>query len=107
MRRQRPCTSTLLSKLPCTSTENEESFKASRIWFDNFKRSGIHSVVRDGEMNKNFGVVEQIVCVSINYFLWENLFQYTNGLDYEHISGINYARNLTFHCSLAEKKLCK
>ena len=32
------------------STENKEGFKASRGWFDNFKRrSGIHSVVRHGE----------------------------------------------------------
>ncbi|XP_068121604.1 tigger transposable element-derived protein 1-like [Hyperolius riggenbachi] len=35
----------LISKLPGMSTENEESFKASRGWFDNFKRrSGIHFV---------------------------------------------------------------
>jgi Mor family transcriptional regulator len=40
----------LVSKLPGKSTENEEGFKASRGWFDNFKRrSGIHSVVRHGE----------------------------------------------------------
>nr|XP_032835765.1 tigger transposable element-derived protein 1-like isoform X1 [Petromyzon marinus]XP_032835766.1 tigger transposable element-derived protein 1-like isoform X1 [Petromyzon marinus] len=40
----------LVSKLPGTSTENEEGFKASRGWFDNFKRrSGTHSVVRHGE----------------------------------------------------------
>ncbi|XP_039632281.1 tigger transposable element-derived protein 1-like [Polypterus senegalus] len=40
----------LVSKLPGTSTENEEGFKASRGWFDNFKRrSGIHSIVRHGE----------------------------------------------------------
>ncbi|KAM4048885.1 tigger transposable element-derived protein 1-like [Anomaloglossus baeobatrachus] len=40
----------LLSKLPCTSTENEESFKASRGWFDNFKkRSGIHCFRRHVE----------------------------------------------------------
>ncbi|XP_023665526.1 histone-lysine N-methyltransferase EHMT2 isoform X7 [Paramormyrops kingsleyae] len=39
----------LVSKLPGTSTENE-GFKASRGWFDNFKkRSGIHSVVRHRE----------------------------------------------------------
>ncbi|XP_019512623.1 PREDICTED: tigger transposable element-derived protein 1-like [Hipposideros armiger] len=39
----------LVSKLPGTSTEKEEGFKASRGWFDNFKRrSGIHSV-RHGE----------------------------------------------------------
>jgi len=38
----------LVSKLPCTSTE--KGFKASRGWFDNFKRrSGIYSVVRHGE----------------------------------------------------------
>ena len=36
----------LVSKLPGTSTENEEGSKASRGWFDNLKkRSGIHSVV--------------------------------------------------------------
>jgi hypothetical protein len=40
----------IVSKLPGTSTQNEEDFKASRGWFDNFKRrSGIHSVVRHGE----------------------------------------------------------
>ncbi|XP_071977828.1 methionine aminopeptidase 1D, mitochondrial isoform X1 [Engystomops pustulosus] len=40
----------LVSKLPSTSRESEESFKASRGWFDNFKRrSGIHSVLRRGE----------------------------------------------------------
>ena len=40
----------LVSKLPGTSTENEEGFKASRGWFDNFKRrSGIRSVVRHRE----------------------------------------------------------
>ncbi|KAJ7317101.1 hypothetical protein JRQ81_003263 [Phrynocephalus forsythii] len=40
----------LVSKLPGTSAENEEGFKASRGWFDNFKRrSGIHSV-RHGEV---------------------------------------------------------
>ncbi|XP_068087415.1 tyrosine-protein kinase Fyn isoform X1 [Hyperolius riggenbachi] len=40
----------LTSKLPGMSTENEEGFKASRGWFDNFKkRSGIHSVVRNEE----------------------------------------------------------
>ena len=40
----------LISKLPGTSTENKEGFKASRGWFDNFqRRSGIPSVVRHGE----------------------------------------------------------
>ncbi|KAM4030834.1 tigger transposable element-derived protein 1-like [Anomaloglossus baeobatrachus] len=40
----------LTSKLPSTATENEESFKASRGWCENFKkRSGIHSVVRHEE----------------------------------------------------------
>ena len=39
----------LVSKLPGTSTENEGGFKASRGCFDNFKRSGIHSVVRHRE----------------------------------------------------------
>lgn len=40
----------LVSELPGTSTESDEGFKASRGWFDNFKRrSGIHSVVRHGE----------------------------------------------------------
>ena len=38
-----------VSKLPGMSTENEV-FKASRDWFDNFKRrSDIHSVARHGE----------------------------------------------------------
>ncbi|KAF7245220.1 Tigger transposable element-derived protein 1, partial [Varanus komodoensis] len=36
----------LVSKLPGTSTENKEGSKASRGWFDNCKRSGIHSVAR-------------------------------------------------------------
>ncbi|XP_030179530.1 tigger transposable element-derived protein 1-like [Lynx canadensis] len=40
----------LVSKLPGTSTEKEEGFKASRGWFDNFKRrSGIRSVAKHGE----------------------------------------------------------
>ncbi|XP_067125650.1 tigger transposable element-derived protein 1-like [Centruroides vittatus] len=42
----------LLKQIPHTSTneESENSFKASRGWFDNFrKRTGIHSVVRHGE----------------------------------------------------------
>ena len=39
----------LVSKLLRTSTEKQR-FKASRGWFDNFKRrSSIHSVVRYGE----------------------------------------------------------
>nr|XP_020452715.1 tigger transposable element-derived protein 1 [Monopterus albus] len=45
----------LVSKLPGTSTENEEGFKASRGWFDNFKRrSGIHSVVRHREAASSY-----------------------------------------------------
>ncbi|GBN33614.1 hypothetical protein AVEN_59457-1 [Araneus ventricosus] len=42
----------LLNQTPHTSTDeaSEDSFKASRGWFDNFrKRTGIHSVVRHGE----------------------------------------------------------
>ncbi|XP_040177160.1 tigger transposable element-derived protein 1-like isoform X2 [Rana temporaria] len=40
----------LVSKQPGTSQENEDGFKASRGWFDNFKRrSGIHSAVKPGE----------------------------------------------------------
>ena len=39
----------LVSKPPRRSTENKDSFEASRGWFDNFKRSGIRSVVRLGE----------------------------------------------------------
>ncbi|KFM77792.1 Tigger transposable element-derived protein 1, partial [Stegodyphus mimosarum] len=42
----------LLKQIPHTFTkeESEDSFKASRGWFDNFrKRTGIHSVVRHGE----------------------------------------------------------
>ncbi|XP_010614848.1 tigger transposable element-derived protein 1-like [Fukomys damarensis] len=40
----------LISKLPGASAESEEGFKASRGWFDNFKRrSGFHSVVRHRE----------------------------------------------------------
>ncbi|GBO31183.1 Tigger transposable element-derived protein 1 [Araneus ventricosus] len=42
----------LLIQIPRTSTDeaSEDSFKASRGWFDNFrKRTGIHSVVRHGE----------------------------------------------------------
>ncbi|GBN62714.1 hypothetical protein AVEN_3161-1 [Araneus ventricosus] len=41
-----------LGQTPRTSTDeaSEDSFKASRGWFDNFrKRTGIHSVVRHGE----------------------------------------------------------
>ena len=40
----------LLSKPPGMSTESEEGFKASRGWFDNFKRRSVnHSVVRHGK----------------------------------------------------------
>ncbi|GBM84642.1 Tigger transposable element-derived protein 1 [Araneus ventricosus] len=42
----------LLNQTPRTSTDegSEDSFKASRSWFDNFrKRTGIHSIVRHGE----------------------------------------------------------
>ncbi|GBO19329.1 Tigger transposable element-derived protein 1 [Araneus ventricosus] len=42
----------LLNQTPRTSRDeaSEDSFKASRGWFDNFrKRTGIHSVVRHGE----------------------------------------------------------
>ncbi|GBO43886.1 Tigger transposable element-derived protein 1 [Araneus ventricosus] len=42
----------LLNQSPRTSTDeaSEDSFKASRGWFDNFrKRKGIHSAVRHGE----------------------------------------------------------
>lgn len=41
----------LITQEPSTSAESAEgSFKASRGWFDNFKkRTGIHSVVRHGE----------------------------------------------------------
>ncbi|GBM88200.1 Tigger transposable element-derived protein 1 [Araneus ventricosus] len=42
----------LLNQTPRTSTDeaSADSFKASRGWFDNFrKRTGIHSVVRHGE----------------------------------------------------------
>ncbi|GBN50728.1 Tigger transposable element-derived protein 1 [Araneus ventricosus] len=42
----------LLNQTPRSSTDEalEDSFKASRAWFDNFrKRTGIHSVVRHGE----------------------------------------------------------
>ncbi|GIY76762.1 tigger transposable element-derived protein 1 [Caerostris darwini] len=41
----------LLKQTPQTSIDeaSEESFKASQGWFENFKKSGIHSVVRHGE----------------------------------------------------------
>ncbi|XP_069188784.1 tigger transposable element-derived protein 1-like [Procambarus clarkii] len=40
----------LVRKTPGASSEEEEIFKASRGWFEKFrKRSGIHSVVRHGE----------------------------------------------------------
>ncbi|GBM15072.1 hypothetical protein AVEN_150089-1 [Araneus ventricosus] len=42
----------LLNQTPRTSTDeaSEDSFKANRVWFDNFrKKTGIHSVVRHGE----------------------------------------------------------
>ncbi|GBN49552.1 Tigger transposable element-derived protein 1 [Araneus ventricosus] len=42
----------LLNQTPRTSTDeaSEDSFKASRGWFDNFRKmTGIHSVVRHGE----------------------------------------------------------
>nr|XP_045611492.1 tigger transposable element-derived protein 1-like [Procambarus clarkii] len=40
----------LVRKIPGASSEDEEVFRASRGWFENFKkRSGIHSGVRHGE----------------------------------------------------------
>ncbi|GBM85365.1 Tigger transposable element-derived protein 1 [Araneus ventricosus] len=45
------CTNGSFVQTPRTSTDeaSEDSFKASRCWFDNFrKRTGIHSVVRHG-----------------------------------------------------------
>ncbi|KAK4324160.1 hypothetical protein Pmani_005163 [Petrolisthes manimaculis] len=40
----------LQQQTPGTSADQEDSFKASRGWFENFrKRTGIHSVVRHGE----------------------------------------------------------
>ncbi|KAJ7303223.1 hypothetical protein JRQ81_012159 [Phrynocephalus forsythii] len=40
----------LLSRLPATSSDNEEGFKASRGWLENFKRrSGVRSVVKHRE----------------------------------------------------------
>ncbi|UYV74713.1 hypothetical protein LAZ67_12000658 [Cordylochernes scorpioides] len=47
----------LLKQTPQTSIDeaSEESFKASRGWFENFKkRSGIHSVVRHGEAASSY-----------------------------------------------------
>ncbi|GFY49233.1 tigger transposable element-derived protein 1 [Trichonephila inaurata madagascariensis] len=47
----------LLKQTPQTSIDeaSEESFKASRGWFENFKkRSGIHSVVRHGEAAEDY-----------------------------------------------------
>ncbi|UYV70732.1 hypothetical protein LAZ67_8000400 [Cordylochernes scorpioides] len=49
----------LLKQTPQTSIDeaSEESFKASRAWFENFKkRSGIHSVVRHGEQVPKNGI---------------------------------------------------
>ena len=40
----------LVKKTPGTTSEDEDAFKASRGWFENFrKRTGIHSVARHGE----------------------------------------------------------
>ncbi|GBN70172.1 hypothetical protein AVEN_91014-1 [Araneus ventricosus] len=47
----------LLNQTPRSSTDeaSEDSFKASRGWFDNFrKRTGIHSVVRHGEAAEDY-----------------------------------------------------
>ena len=41
----------LVRKTPGTSSKNEEAFKATRGWFEKFKkRTGIYSVVRLGEV---------------------------------------------------------
>lgn len=39
----------LINKLPGTSTENKEDIKTIDRQFDNFKRSGIHSVLKHGD----------------------------------------------------------
>lgn len=45
----------------CTLYTDLISFKASREWFDNFKkRSGIHSVVRHRQMYKYFWVENEL-----------------------------------------------
>ncbi|XP_037012857.2 zinc finger MYM-type protein 5 isoform X1 [Artibeus jamaicensis] len=50
----------LLKDKPGTSGESTEVFKASHGWFDKFKkRTGIHSVVKHGEVND--GDVEELV----------------------------------------------
>jgi hypothetical protein len=36
--------------------------------------------------------------LSFHYFLWGNSLWYTSALDYEHVSGTNYARKPRYHC---------
>lgn len=44
----------LIEKLPGTSTVSEKEFKASKGWFENFKkRTGIHNVMRHGEASSS------------------------------------------------------
>jgi hypothetical protein len=37
--------------------------------------------------------------LNFHYFLWENSLWYTRALDYEHVSGTNYAREPRHHCT--------
>ncbi|GBL82599.1 hypothetical protein AVEN_263684-1 [Araneus ventricosus] len=72
----------LLNQTPRTSTDeaSEDSFKASRGWFDNFrKRTGIHSVVRNGETASSEPKSEDTISTSeIKEILgmWERVSQF-------------------------------
>ena len=45
----------LLRQTTCTSRTSEDSFDASRGWFDNFnKRTGIHSIVRHSKAARSY-----------------------------------------------------
>lgn len=66
----------LVSNLPVTSTENDEGFKASRGWFDNFKRrSGISNAARYGEpASFNAGATETFATEFQNMMVSKLLF---------------------------------
>lgn len=65
----------LVSKLPGTSTENEQSFKASRGWFDNFKRrSGIYRVVKQEEAESSDAIAAEVYAAEFQQLMVSECF---------------------------------
>jgi hypothetical protein len=38
--------------------------------------------------------------LNFHYFIWGNFLWYMSALDFEHVSGMNYARKPRYHCTL-------